>query len=105
MYFTHLVRNHQNKLCRNLTVNGILGLFSLLSIAPVILSIPKTDLSMFGYLATIICYWRIKAFLKANMQINVVHGVKRKTLKNIIGSMLIQVNWMFYYSIFNGIFN
>jgi hypothetical protein len=47
--------------------------------------------TIFNYLATIFCYLRIKAFLKANMQTDVVHGVNRKTLNNIIRSMLIQV--------------
>jgi hypothetical protein len=55
------------------------------------LSVGIFVLLFFSYLATIICYQRIKAFLKANMQTDVVHGVNRKTLNKIIQSMLIQV--------------
>ena len=56
-----------------------------------IVYVGEISIVIFLYFATIYCYWRIKAYLKANMQMDVVHGVKRKTLKNIIRSMLIQV--------------
>jgi hypothetical protein len=75
------------------------------------LSVGIFVLLFFSYLATIICYQRIKAFLKANMQTDVVHGVNRKTLNKIIRSMLIQVGYkidhikiiylMFFYFNFN----
>jgi hypothetical protein len=55
------------------------------------LSVGIFVLIIFSYFATIVCYQRIKAFLKANMLEDVVRGMKRKTLNKIIRSMLIQV--------------